>query len=158
MNPYENTRSQSTDSSAKTARSWPSIAVVCVCIYYTASALTLPFAGAVWIGEFPPLAIVQFPKSILKSVVHQGLMSAVHAFGWSHGSRSPDYSMIHPWAMAIMAIAPALLLIAIVTYCTAGRTRIRLVQSILIFATLDALVTFWIDLSSNWKLFNAQYF
>jgi len=103
-------------------------------------------------------AIVHFPKSVLKSVVHQGLMFAVHVFGWSHGSRSPDYSMTHAWAMGIMAVAPAIVLITIVAYCTAGRTRTRLVQSILIFATLDALVTFWIDLSSNWKLFNAQYF
>lgn len=128
------------------------------CVYYLLSATTLPFVNMLWFGEIAVLAIFQLPKSFLKSVVHKLLLQAVHTFGLSRGSPSPDYIATHGWAMGIMAAAPALLLVTVFALLLRGRARIWLIGMVLLFATIDALVTIWFDSSSNLKLYNGSYF
>jgi len=78
-NPYESSAATNVIShSANASPRWPVVIVACAAIYYLLSALTLPFVNRIWFGEMPPLAIIQLPKSFLKSVVHDVLMSAAH--------------------------------------------------------------------------------
>jgi len=139
-------------------RRWPVIVGAGMCIYYAISALTLPFADDVWFGEVPPLAIIQLPKSFLKSVVHDVLMSCVSALGLSRGSFSPDFIATHGWAMGIMTTAPALLLVAVFLFMPRVLHRRKLIAAILICASIDTIVTLWFDSVSNFKLYNASYF
>lgn len=137
---------------------WPSIVAFCACSYYAASALTFPFLNAWWVGEVPPLAVFQIPKSFLKSAVHEILMWAVSALGMSRGSFSPDYAATHDWAIGVMTAAPALLLVAVFMLLRRVPQRRKLVAMILICAAIDAIVTFWVDNAFDPKLFNAMYF
>jgi len=160
VNPYKS--SSMDDASAvvttRTKRRWPVMVAACACVYYAISAITLPFTNAVWFGEIPPLAILQIPKSFIKSVVQEFLLRAVHVLGLSHGSASPDYIATHGWAMVIMAAAPALLLVAVFAFLRRDRMRDRLIAAVLIFALIDAIVTLWFDSTSSLKLYNASYF
>jgi hypothetical protein len=128
----------------------------CICSYFLVSALTLPFVNRLWFGEFPPLAIVQLPKSFFKSIVHQVLMSLVDSFGLSRGSASPDFNAIHGWAMIATVSVPALFVIMVFSLMRSLPRR-RLIGAILICATLDAMVTLWFDGVSHLKLYNAFY-
>ena len=130
----------------------------CACVYYGISAMTLPFTNAVWCGEVPLLAILQIPKSFIKFVIQDFLLHAVNVLDLSQGSASPDYIATHGWAMVIMAAAPALLLVAVFAFLRHDRMRNRLIAVVLIFASIDAIVTIWFDSSSSLKLFNASYF
>lgn len=105
----------------------------------------------------PPLAIIQLPKSFLKSVIHEVLMSAMKGFGWSRGSHSPDYIATHGWAMVLMTTIPALLLIVALTGLRRLRHRRTAIAVILACATIDAVVTLWFDNVSSLKLYNASY-
>jgi len=157
-NPYEPDGSAETiaDRTA-TWRQWPVIACVGVSVYYVVSALTLPFVNKLWCGELAPLAICQLPKSFLKSVIHQVLMTMVNSFGLSRGSFSPDYSATHGWAMGIMAAVPALSLIITLLLICSLPPRPRLIAALRICASIDAVVTLWFDNVSNLKLYNAVY-
>ncbi|HBE69082.1 MAG TPA: hypothetical protein DDW52_13110 [Planctomycetaceae bacterium] len=157
MNPYESSISSVADTTYA-GRRWPTVLGAVACLYYGASALSLPFANAIWLGEIPLLATVQVPKSFLKSVVHDGLLCVVHALGLSSGSASPDYSATHGWAMLVMVAAPALLIVFVLGFWSHGQVRTRLVAAVLLLATLDALVTFWFDSSYSLELYNASYF
>ena len=137
---------------------WPWILGLCACSYYAASALTLPFVNAIWFGELPPLALIQLPKSFLKSAVHEILMSLLNYFGMSRGSFSPDYIATHDWAMGVMTAAPALLLVAFFLILRRVSYRQKLIAMVLICASIDGIVTFWFDSAFNLKLFNASYF
>ena len=138
-------------------RRWPSVIALFACIYYAGSALTLPFVNTIWLGEVPPLAVMQLPKSFLKSVVHEILMSVVNVLGMSQGSFSPDYGATHNWAMGVMTAVPALLLSSMFMLLRHVSHRRRLIAMILICATIDAIVTFWFDNAFDLKLFNARY-
>jgi len=155
-NPYENNTSATVITPA--ARRWPVIVAVCACVYYGISAITLPFANAVWFGSISPLALLQIPKSFIKSVFQEFLLYAVHVLGLAHGSASPDYIATHGWAMVIMAAAPALLLVTVFAFLLRDRMRNKLIAAVLVFASIDAIVTIWFDSSSSLKLYNASYF
>jgi len=139
-------------------RRWPAIVCICACSYYAISALTLPFANAIWVGELAPLAFIQLPKAITKSLAHDTLMSVVNALGMSQGSFSPDYLATHNWAMGVMMAAPALLLVSVFMLVRRVSHRGTLIAMVLIFASIDAIVTFWFDNAFHLKLFNASYF
>ena len=143
---------------APAMRRWPAIVGFCACSYYAISALTLPFADAIRLGELPPLALIQLPKSFVKSLVHGILMSVVNALGISRGSFSPDYIATHDWAMGVMTAAPALLLVAVFMLVRRVLHRRKLIAMVLICASIDAIVTFWFDNAFNLKLFNASVF
>lgn len=155
-NPYRAT--DLSENRAPAIYRWLNWFVCGACLYYFLSAVTLPFASKAWVGEVPILGILQLPKSFLKFVLHDVLLLAVHQFGWSKGSASPDYGMIHPWAMVLMLAVPALLLSGTILYCRSGKTRAFLLISVLAFAFLDALVTLWFETSSSLKLYNASFY
>ena len=136
---------------------WPRILCMCICTYYAMSALTLPFVNRLWFGEISPLAIFQFPKSFLKSIIQKILLSMFHFFGLSRGSASPDYAATHGWAMIATVTLPALFVIAVCSLMRSPAHR-RLLAAILICAALDAVVTLWFDSASNLKLYDAIFF
>lgn len=137
---------------------WPIVLVAVACWYYLTSATTLPLANYVWFEEIPPLAIIQLPKAILKSVVHDSLLAEVQRLGLSRGSASPDYIMTHGWAMGIMLLIPALLLTAVLLLAPRVPHRRILIGILLSAAALDAAVTWWFDNTFSLKLFNGSYF
>ena len=154
-NPYEPPGSAEKVADA-TPRRWPVVLCACICTYYLVSAVTLPLVNKLWLGELPLLAIVQLPKSVVKSVVHQVLMSMVHSFGLSRGSFSPDYMATHGWAMIAMVTVPALFVIVVFSLMR-SLPRCRLIGALVTCAALDAIVTLWFDSVSNLKLYNAIY-
>ncbi len=159
LNPYQSTQTPSRSmGQVPVWPRWPVVVVACMCSYYALSALTLPWADAIWFGEFPPLAIIQLPKSFLKSMVQDVLMFLTSALGRSRGSFSLDYISSHGWAMGIMAIAPALLLAAVIRLARPIPYRRKLIALVLVFASMDGVVTIWFDSVSNFKIFNASYF
>lgn len=143
---------------AAESRRWPMVAATLTCAYFIASALTLPFADDVWVGEAPILALFQAPKSFLKSVVQAGLVALVSAVGLSRGSHSPDYIATHFLAMGVMTTAPALAAVTIMTSLKRMRRRRSLVAAVLLSASLDAIVTFWFEHNFRLSLYNALYF
>jgi hypothetical protein len=140
------------------ARRWPKILVNIAACYYLLSALTLPFVNKFWLGEIPVLALIQLPKSFLKSAIHTPMMSAMHSLGYSHGSFSPDYGATHGWAMAIMVTLPALFIVAVLWKLRKLPQRRTLIVAVLVCASIDAVVTLWFDSVSHLKLFNAMFF
>lgn len=130
------------------------IFTVFVCAYYATSALTIPFANKIWIGEFPLLALVQIPKAFLKTWVHKGLLATLHACGWSYGSFSPDFGATHGWAMLIMLTLPAFLFAVVLCRARDIEFRYRWAGLVLLLATIDGIVTMWFDSTSNFKIFN----
>ena len=136
---------------------WHARLAVCACVYYVASAVTLPFANKLWVGEAPILALLQLPKSFLKSVIHDALLYAVHSLGWSRGSASPDYGMTHPWAMIGMLTIPALLVACVIFVSQSDRKRTPVLVAVVTCAAIDTIVTLWFDSSFSLKLYNARY-
>jgi hypothetical protein len=158
-NPYESSGATNVVVPASdTSPSWPGILVACAAIYYLLSALSLPLVNKIWFGEVPPLSIIQLPKSFLKSVAHDVLMSAMNGLGLSRGSFSPDYMATHGWAMGIMTVAPALLLVLVLARLRRLPNKRRLILAVLVCAVMDAVVTFLFDNVSSLKLFNTSYF
>jgi hypothetical protein len=159
VNPYESNAGTTTyDREPSDGRRWPVVVAFVTCAYYVTSALTLPFADDVWIGEASILAIVQIPKSFLKSVVHEGLMALVSAVGWSRGSHSPDYIATHYWAMAAMTSVPGLAVIALLILLNRVPRRRLLIAAVSLSASLDAIVTFWFEHNSRLSLYNTVFF
>jgi hypothetical protein len=111
-----------------------------------------------WSGEIAPLAVVQLPKAVIKSVVHDFLLAEVQRLGLSRGSASPDYIMTHGWAMGIMLIVPALILTAVLLLAPRVPHRRILIGILLSAAAIDAAVTWWFDSTFSFKLFNGSYF
>lgn len=126
--------------------------------YYATSATTLPFVNSFWSGEIAPLALVQLPKAVIKSLVHDFLLSEVQRLGLSRGSASPDYIMTHGWAMGIMLLVPALLLTAVLLLAPRVPHRRILIGILLSAAALDAAITWWFDSTFSLKLFNGSFF
>lgn len=126
--------------------------------YYVTSATTLPLVNSFWTGEIAPLALVQLPKAVLKSVVHDFLLAEVQRLGLSRGSASPDYIMTHGWSMGIMLIVPALLLTAVLLLAPRVPHRRLLIGILLGAAAFDAAVTWWFDSTLSFKLFNGSFF
>jgi len=138
---------------------WPTIACRCVCAYYLVSALTLPFVNKVWLGEAPLLALIQMPKSFIKSVVqYECLLPFIHWAGWSRGSASPDYIMTQDWAMGIMVSVPAICFLILLLLVRPFPHHWRLIAAVIICALLDGIVTLWFDSTSSLKIYNARYF
>ncbi len=64
------------------AKFWPRRFVTCAATYYLLSALTLPIVNRIWLGEIPLLALIQLPKSFLKSAIHTPMMSAMNSHSY----------------------------------------------------------------------------
>ena len=55
--------------------------------YCVVSIVTLPFIGSVWLGEIPPLTLIQIPKIGLASWLRQHVgMEVIKMLGLSKGS------------------------------------------------------------------------
>ncbi len=90
--------------------------------YAVLSMATLPLKGAWWIGELPVFVLPQVPKTALASDVRRILISdVVRPLGLSRGSFSPDWSMMRPYALAIVYIVP----LAVWLTMIARRTKLR---------------------------------
>jgi len=80
--------------------------------YYIVCTITLPFVDSWWLGEIPPLAIVQIPKLQLAGWLRTDVvMVAIRRLGWSRGSFSHDYIAASPYALAIAYAIPMIVVI-----------------------------------------------
>ncbi len=122
--------------------------------YYIYSFITLPFADELWLGELPPLALVQLPKSLLNHRIQDFLISLLPRFGLASGSPSPDLMLTGPWALGLTVTLPALAIL-FVALLTLPRTRSRrpLIAVLLTAAAVDAAATFWYDATHSLKIF-----
>ena len=157
-NPYLATgQLQQDETAVPRSHRWLNWLTITASVYYIISAVTLPFANKVWIGEIPVFGLIQLPKAFVKSVIHDVILHAVHRLGYSAGSASPDYGMTHPWAMSSMTAIPAILLITTLLCLKSGRTRVLYLIAVIACATIDAVVTLWFDAASSLKLYNASF-
>ena len=127
------------------------------CAWFALSAITLPFVDWFWLGEMAPLALLQLPKSFLKSLVQAGLLSLMHQWGLSCGSASPDFIATHGWALLSAVVIPPMLLITCLSFWRWPQRRYWL-MALVACAACDAVVTLWFDSMSHLKLYNAVYF
>lgn len=120
---------------------WSSIA------YFLVSIITIPFAGSLWWGEMPLLALIQVPK--LSSAIWfrtSVVMPWIVKLGYSAGSFSPDYLLARPYGLlfpyALFLIAMLLVLgvrFALVPRSQRRRTAVPFMVSLLL-AIIDYLM------------------
>lgn len=80
--------------------------------YCIVSTLTLPFLDSLWLGELPPLAVIQLPKVALADWLrNEVVMELIARLGLSSGSFSPDYIAARPYALAIAYLIPLCILL-----------------------------------------------
>ena len=139
----------------RTARSLPRLSilfVVALVLYYLLSSVTLPFANRFWLGEIPPLALIQIPKSWLHHEIQAGLIWLLHVLEMNSGSTSPDMIRTQPWAMTMMCmLPPATVLLA--ARCLRWRCPRYQLAILIVLAACDAAVTFWFERTSSLSLF-----
>ena len=157
-NPYRSSNATLKAKAASPTSHWPKLILICAAFYYAASAATLPFANTWWVGEVPVLSLIQTPKAILLSAIHQPLFHIFGSSNLSHGSHSPDYMTTHGWAMVVMLTAPALVLVAVLFYQLSAPTRRRWIAFLVLLAALDGVTTMLFENYSNLKLFSGVYF
>lgn len=89
--------------------------------YCVLSLATLPFLGAIWLGELPVLVVPQLPKLWLAGWLRtEVVMPAIAALGLSAGSFSPDYALARPYALA----AAYLIAVGAIVALAWARTRL----------------------------------
>ncbi|MDB2685594.1 hypothetical protein N9Y42_00080 [Mariniblastus sp.] len=157
-NPYLSPDLQLDETAEQTSHRWLNWLAITASVYYIVSAVTLPFANKVRIGEIPIFGLIQLPKAFVKSVIHDVILQAIQRLGYSAGSASPDYGMTHPWAMGSMTAIPAILIITALLCLKSGRTRVLYLSAVIACAAIDAVVTLSFDASSSFKLYNASFF
>jgi hypothetical protein len=82
--------------------------------YYLLSTTTLPFLDSWWIGEIPPLALIQLPKlSVAEQLRSGAVLQLLSRVVGSLGSYSPDFHRARPYALAIVYVVPLLSLWAV---------------------------------------------
>ncbi len=94
--------------------------------YCVVSILTIPFVGAIWLGELPVLALIQLPKITVAGWLRQHVvMEAIKSLGFSKGSFSPDYAMARPFGLALAYSIPIVLvsLSLLIPGCASWRHR-----------------------------------
>lgn len=75
--------------------------------YAVLSMATLPLKNEWWVGEMPMFVLPQTPKTQLASDVRRILIfDVVRPLGLSRGSFSPDWSLVRPYALAIVYVVP----------------------------------------------------
>lgn len=80
-----------------------------VCFFI--SILTIPFAGSLWWGEIPLLALIQVPKLSLAIWFRSSVvMPWIVRLGYSAGSFSPDYLLARPYGL----LFPYMLLLIVI--------------------------------------------
>jgi len=95
-------------------------------VWCVASIVTLPFVGAVWLGEIPLLALIQIPKITVAGWLRQHVvMEVIKMLGYSKGSFSPDYVMARPYGLALTYSIPLIVvsLSLLIPGCSSGRHR-----------------------------------
>src|SRR5262245_30675924 len=81
---------------------WGKLVLQLLAAYFVACIVTLPFVDSWWIGELPPLAVIQLPKTALADWLRSDVvMPMIRAFGLSRGSFSPDYGMARPYGLVL---------------------------------------------------------
>jgi hypothetical protein len=79
--------------------------------YFVVSAATIPFAGKVWLGEIPLLALIQIPIVALAKWCQDLVILGMRSTGLSTGSASPDLIASRPWGLVLaylLALGPVL--------------------------------------------------
>jgi hypothetical protein len=116
----------------------------------------LPFAGRLWWGEVPVLALIQLPKLDAADWfrMHVVLPVILHC-GFSRGSFSPDYSLAGPYALAITYLIPVVIVGSIALYRRRSipRQERLLVLAFLVAASVDYVVTLIVATGRSPNLF-----
>jgi hypothetical protein len=124
---------------------WGKLVLQLLAAYFLASIVTLPFIDVWWIGELPPLALVQLPKTELaKWLQSDVVMPAIRAMGLSRGSPSPDHILSRPYALAIayVLVLGVVLLVLRMTKQITQSSRLWLWNT-LAAAVIDFACTLW---------------
>jgi hypothetical protein len=112
--------------------------------YCAVSIATIPFAGAIWIGELPLLAVIQLPKITVAGWLRQHVvMEAIKSLGFSKGSFSPDYIMARPFGLGLAYSIPIIIvsLSLLIPACSSWRHR-RLALVFFACLMVDCLFTY----------------
>lgn len=120
-------------------RDWCVVCMKGAIIYLCLSALTLPFITSWWIGEIPPLALVQGPKIIPAAWLRAEIvLNFMVPLGISNGSYSPDSTAARPYALAIVYCVPLLLIMGrALCWRRGSRARKRSALVLLVVALAD---------------------
>lgn len=109
-------------------------------VYLLVSSLTFPIIDWWWIGEFPPLAVLQFPKLEFAGWLRQRVvMPVIGWLGLSQGSFSPDYILASPYALALAYVIPAILIVVVLL---SSRTLKKMHLVWLTIAAVTAVIDF----------------
>ena len=95
-------------------------------VYCIVSIVTLPFVGAVWLGELPVLALIQIPKLPLAGWMREHIvMDAIKLLGFSKGSFSPDLITARPYGLGLAYSIPIIVvsLSLLIPGCSSSRHR-----------------------------------
>ena len=114
--------------------------------YFALSLLTLPIWNQVWLGEFPPLALIHAPKAALAHNLNRGVvMPAIKQLGYSSGSFSPDWTRGKPFGLALAYLLLLPPILAVLWRRTRGSTvHRRWILIVIALAVLDfCMVLLW---------------
>jgi len=89
--------------------------------YFVLSAATIPFAGRVWLGEIPPLALIQIPIVVPAKWCQNLVLLGMGSAGLSSGSASPDRIASRPWGLVLVYLLALVPVMVAVWYWTRMR-------------------------------------
>lgn len=114
---------------------WSQGVLVAIAGYLIVSITTLPFLFQFWLGEFPPLALIQLPKiSFAKWLLSDLVLPLIKHLGFSRGSASPDYVLARPYALMLSYLIPAAMLLVLLLATRQFRGTTRLWYAIVLVA------------------------
>ena len=112
--------------------------------YFGVSAVTFCFIDRWWLGELPPLVLIQLPKIFTFQQCQALLLKAVAWGGVSTGSASPDYLMVRPYAFTLMYVL--LLTLAYGVSRTLVKESCRTHTKLLVWVLVAAMLDFTLGL------------
>lgn len=111
--------------------------------YGILSLTTLPLKNAWWIGEMPMFVLPQTPKTQLANELRRTMVThLLGPMGLSRGSFSPDWTLVRPYALALVYLVPLIVWMLLI----ARRTGINSpycywILVVLLLALADYLTT-----------------
>lgn len=124
---------------------WSSLVVKGLIGYFTVSMLTMPFVNDVWLGDWPVLVIIQFPKMLPALWLRQHVvMNLIRLMGLSSGSVSPDCIVAGPYGLALAYLLLVATLCVVVWRTRAQRPSRKLLWLLAVVGLLDFVATLYI--------------
>jgi hypothetical protein len=120
--------------------------------YFLVSAATIPFAGNVWLGEIPLLALIQIPIVVPAKWCQDLVILGMHSAGLSSGSASPDLIASRPWGLFLAYLLVLGPIFAAVWYWT--RMRPPYGRLAIMLALVAAIDFFLILFLAGWPGFS----